>query len=118
MRKLGYARVSNQFQEKALATQTSILLDADRCDEVYSEVTTKPVGEREGLNRLLSSAKEGDLVVVFSLDRLSRDKKEVIEFIDSLHNKGIFFRGENFDTSTFEGVMIYQQMKEEFLNEG
>ena len=70
--KIGYARISTQDQN----TQAQIAaLETEQCGLVFQEQASGGRWDRPELHRLLDQLREGDSVVVWKLDRLSRHLK-------------------------------------------
>ena len=84
MTKIGYARVSSADQN--LDRQLEALEKA-KCKKIFFEkVSGKNTKDRTELNKMLDFIREGDEVVVISLDRLGRnnaDLTKVMQLIDS-----------------------------------
>ncbi|WP_223132620.1 recombinase family protein [Enterococcus gallinarum] len=84
MTKIGYARVSSADQN--LDRQLEALEKA-KCKKIFFEkVSGKNTKDRTELNKMLEFIREGDEVVVISLDRLGRnnaDLTKVMQLIDS-----------------------------------
>jgi DNA invertase Pin-like site-specific DNA recombinase len=67
---LGYARISKgDEQRNAVQAQT---LRAAGCRRIFEEAASGGRWDRPELHRLLDQLREGDVVVVWKLDRLSR----------------------------------------------
>jgi DNA invertase Pin-like site-specific DNA recombinase len=64
------------------------------------------------LHRLLDQLREGDTVVVWKLDRLSRSLKDVLHIVERIAKAGAGFRSitENIDTTTPAGRMMMQMV--------
>jgi DNA invertase Pin-like site-specific DNA recombinase len=60
-------------------------------DRIYSDKTGATV-ERPGLTKLLGYARDGDIVVVHTLDRLDRNLREVLNLVHELAERGIGVR--------------------------
>lgn len=74
---LGYARVSTTRQH--LERQLDALSAAGIPDErVFVDKKTGATVDRDGLSALLKYARPGDTVVVYTLDRLGRNLREVL----------------------------------------
>jgi DNA invertase Pin-like site-specific DNA recombinase len=87
---IGYARVSTEDQNMAL--QLNALRDAG-VDRVFrDEGVSGSTSERPGLDRCLEHLREGDVLVVWKLDRLGRNTQHVLTVIDKLNSRGIGFR--------------------------
>ena len=74
----GYARVSSKEQNEA--RQINALKELGISDrDIYLDKVSGKSFDRPAYNRLLNSVREGDLVVVLSIDRLGRNYTEVQE---------------------------------------
>jgi DNA invertase Pin-like site-specific DNA recombinase len=107
---LGYARVSKgDDQTNALQTKA---LRAAGCRRLFEEAASGGRWDRPELQRLLDQLREGDTVVVWKLDRLSRSLKDVLHIMDQIGNAGAGFRSitENIDTTTPAGRMMMQMV--------
>jgi DNA invertase Pin-like site-specific DNA recombinase len=106
---VGYARVSTQ--EQNLQMQIDALEKAG-CIEIFEEKATGSKKDRPALSEMLKMLREGDRVVVYKLDRISRSIKHLIELADSFHKKGIEFVSimDNIDTSTPTGRFFFHVM--------
>lgn len=90
MASLGYARVSTVEQNADL--QTRALKDAG-CQKVYTDHGVSGTkAKRPQLDKLLEHARAGDEVVVWKLDRLGRNTRQLLELIDRLESQGLNFR--------------------------
>ena len=58
---------------------------------------------------MLEALREGDIVVVWKLDRLGRSLKDLIEIIDGFKAHGVHFKSlsENIDTSSPTGELVF-----------
>ena len=83
---IGYARVSTNDQETA--TQVAALKAAG-CERIYREKASGGRWDRPELHRLLDQLRDGDVLVVWKLDRLSRSLRDV------LTNHGTAERGQS-----------------------
>src|SRR4051812_2184560 len=104
-KRLGYVRVSTARQN--LDRQHDALTAAG-VDRVFEDKISGAKFDRAGLNSLLAYAREGDVVIVQSLDRLGRSLGEVIRTADELLKRGIVLRTlkEGIDYSTSAGRMV------------
>jgi len=70
--------------------------------------------ERPALKELLKVAKEKkfDLVLVYKIDRFSRNLKDLLNLVDELSTYGVGFKSatEPFDTTTSAGKLMFQQL--------
>lgn len=107
---IGYARVSkgddqsNRAQARALAESG--------CKRVFEEKASGGRWERPELHRMLDQLRDGDTVVVWKLDRLSRSLKDVLHLMDKIASAGAGFRSltEAIDTTTAAGRMMMQMV--------
>lgn len=107
--KYGYARVSTHDQN--LARQIKILTDL-QVDRIYQEKASGANLDRPILNQIISKIKEGDELVVTSLDRLSRDADDTTKLIVKLSLRGARLRALMFPvlkrlkTKTLNGYSV------------
>jgi len=70
--------------------------------------------ERPALKELLKDAKEKkfDLVLVYKIDRFSRNLKDLLNLVHELSTYGVGFKSatEPFDTTTSAGKLMFQQL--------
>jgi DNA invertase Pin-like site-specific DNA recombinase len=107
---LGYARVSKgDDQTNTLQTRA---LRAAGCRRLFEETASGGRWDRPELHRLLDQLREGDTVVVWKLDRLSRSLKDVLHIMERIAKAGAGFRSitENIDTTTTAGRMMMQMV--------
>lgn len=83
--KIGYARVSTQEQELNLQLDA---LEAAGCAKIFQEKITGATRERPQLQALLEHLREGDVVVIWKLDRLARSLKDLVEIVNEMQEKG------------------------------
>src|SRR5512144_408326 len=103
---VGYARVSTQDQTLDLQKDA---LEKIGCTRIYTDTASGAKAERKGVEEALEYAREGDILVVWRLDRLGRSLKHLIETITMLSNRGIGFKSitENIDTTTSGGKLVF-----------
>lgn len=103
---IGYARVSTQDQ--TLDLQRDALTKAG-CSKIFTDTVSGVLAERSGLNEALQFVRDGDILVVWKLDRLGRSLKNLIEAVTMLNERGIGFRSitESIDTTTPGGKLIF-----------
>ena len=107
---LGYARVS-KGDEQTNAPQVRALRAAG-CRRIFEEAASGGRWDRPELQRLLDQLREGDVVVVWKLDRLSRSLKDVLHLMERIAAAGAGFRSltESIDTTTPAGRMMMQMV--------
>lgn len=87
MAKVGYARVSSK--EQNLARQLEALKEHD-VDKIYQEAMSgKNIEERAQFQAMMNYLREGDTLVIKSLDRLSRNYDDILNIIQDLQARGI-----------------------------
>src|SRR4029077_16097171 len=79
---------------------------------IFEEAASGGRWDRPELHRLLDHLREGDTLVVWKLDRLSRSLKDVFHIMERIANAGAGFRSitENIDTTTPAGRMMMQMV--------
>ena len=103
---VGYARVSTQDQTLDLQKDA---LEKIGCTRIFTDTASGAKAERKGLEEALNYVREGDILVVWRLDRLGRSLKHLIETITTLNNRKIGFKSiqENIDTTTSGGKLVF-----------
>jgi predicted site-specific integrase-resolvase len=104
----GYARVSTPKQKFLL--QVDALRDAG-CDLIFREVASGRKSPRQKLSKAVAMCRSGDLLVVWSLDRLSRLTEDVNTIVTVVRRRGAefcFLNGgrEGISTATPEGRLL------------
>lgn len=68
--------------------------------------------ERPALLSMLRSVNEFDVVLVWRLDRISRDMADLMKILEILNNSNVVFKSktENFDTSTASGKLMLNML--------
>jgi DNA invertase Pin-like site-specific DNA recombinase len=104
--KLGYARVSTQDQN--LSMQEQALADFG-CQHIFREKVSGAKAKRPELARLWRELRPGDTLVVWKLDRLGRDLRDLLNRIHELGERGVRFVSlrDNIDTETPVGRLIF-----------
>ena len=136
MRAFIYCRVSTKEQ----SSQDHYSLDnqEQRCRDyikmkgwqllkVRKDVASGKNDQRDGFSDLRSAITQGhvDVVMVYRLDRLSRNVRDIYDFLDTIKNKGVAFVSvtEGFDTTTAMGramlgvAAVFAQLTREMISE-
>ena len=88
---LAYCRVSTTKQ--SLERQLDAVTAAGIPDErIFTDKKTGATIDRDGLAAMLAYARRGDTIVVYTLDRLGRNLREVLNLVHDLSEKGIGVR--------------------------
>jgi DNA invertase Pin-like site-specific DNA recombinase len=103
---IGYARVSTT--EQNLDLQLDALTQA-KCEKIFKDTISGAKSERPGLSQAMAFMREGDVLVVWKLDRLGRSWRDLIDIVSTLQERGIGFRvlQEAIDTTTPAGELIF-----------
>jgi DNA invertase Pin-like site-specific DNA recombinase len=107
---LGYARVS-RGDDQSNALQMRALRSAG-CPRIFEEAASGGRWDRPELHRVLDHLREGDTLVVWRLDRLSRSLRDTLSIMERIANTGAGFRSltEQIDTTTAAGRMMMQMV--------
>lgn len=107
---IGYMRVSTDSDRQTTDLQKDSLLKAG-VDELhlFEDKMSGAKDNRPGLTKVLGFLKEGDVLVVWKLDRLGRSLPHLVKIIEQLREKGIGFKSltENMDTTTPQGELFF-----------
>lgn len=105
---LGYARISSDTQ--SINRQIDHLIEHGvKKENIFIEKYTGTKLDRPVLNELIKYAREGDVIVISDLTRLSRSTKDLITLIERFKQKGIHLRSLKetwLDTSTASGKLL------------
>lgn len=107
---IGYARVSKGEEQSNMAQCRA--LEAAGCRRVFEETASGGRWDRPRLQEMIAQLREGDVVVVWKLDRLSRSLKDLLHIMDRIEAAGAGFRSltEAIDTTTAAGRMMMQMV--------
>lgn len=102
---IGYARVSTEDQDLRLQRDA---LQAAGCWNIYEEKRSATKGKRPQLDLAITDLRPGDTLVVWKLDRLVRNARQLYELLDRIHDAGANFRSlqEQFDFTTPMGQFV------------
>lgn len=99
---IGYARVSTLEQNADLQHAA---LWAAGCDRIFTDHGVSGTrASRPELDKLLDHLREGDEVVVWKLDRLGRNTRNLLSLIDDLEHRGVHFRSVTEGISTTDSM--------------
>jgi len=103
--RVGYARVSTADQ--SLDLQVDALKKA-QCDEVFREVASGAKTARPVLEDLLKRLRQGDVLVIWKLDRLGRSLKHIVTLTNELMERkiGLISLNDPIDTTTPQGRLM------------
>lgn len=103
---IGYARVSTEEQELRLQLDA---LKAVGCHNIWQEKRSASKGKyRPELEKALIDLRPGDTLVVWKLDRLVRNAREMYKLLDRIHSAGANFKSlqEGYDFTTPMGQFV------------
>jgi DNA invertase Pin-like site-specific DNA recombinase len=110
-RLIGYARVSTEDQDLRVQLD-QLRKHGVREVNLYSEKRSGKSTKRPQLEAALMDCRRGDVLVVSSLDRLSRSVEDLIGLSRRLSDEGVELRSlrEQIDTTTPMGVFFFHLM--------
>ena len=108
-RLIGYARVSKDDQDLSLQLKD---LEQAGCDEklIFTDKASGAKAQRPGLDACLDELRQGDVLLVWRLDRLGRSMPHLVTLIEDLRQRGVGFRSlcdGAIDTTTASGELIF-----------
>ena len=107
-RLIGYARVSTGDQTPDL--QLDALMETG-CDErdIFVETASGAQRDRPQLKAALEYAREGDVLIVWKLDRLARSTRQLVNTVEDLRERGVGFKSltDHLDTTTPQGKLVF-----------
>jgi len=110
---IGYARVSKSDGSQSLDLQTDALLAADvPDDQIYSDHASGKKDDRPGLEACLKALRNGDVLVIWKLDRLGRSLHHLVKTVTMLSDRGVGLKvltgqGAQIDTTTAAGRLSF-----------
>lgn len=106
---IGYARVSTQDQNAAMQVEA---LERAGCDRIFTDRASGGDPNRPGLCEALAALREGDVLVVWKLDRLGRSLSHLIDVTTDLGGRGVGFRSltEAIDTTSAGGRLFFHMV--------
>jgi DNA invertase Pin-like site-specific DNA recombinase len=104
---IGYARVSTPEQD--LTPQLDALRAAG-CERTFSDKASGAKANRAGLAEALSHARDGDMLVIWKLDRLGRTAKGLTTLAEELEARNIGLRSitDGIDTAGTMGKFVFR----------
>jgi len=104
--KIGYARVSTYEQNLDLQIDD---LKKNGCKKIYEEKVSGSKADRPILQDMLKNLRNGDILIVWKLDRLGRSLRDLLEIVSGLQNRDVELVSlkENIDTTSSTGKLIF-----------
>ena len=110
---VGYMRVSKADGSQTLDLQRDALLAAGvEIRHIYEDRASGKTEARPGLDTLKKALRAGDTLVVWKLDRLGRDLRDLVNTVHELTQREVGFKvlsgqGAAIDTTTPSGKLIF-----------
>ena len=106
---IGYCRVSTDDQNPDMQLAA---LKKSGCTKIFTDRATGAHVKRPELAKCLKTLTDGDMLVVWKLDRLGRSLRDLITLLDDLKARGVAFRSltEAIDTATPTGRAMWQMV--------
>ena len=110
---IGYMRVSKSDGSQTTDPQRDALIAAGvKAEHLYEDMVSGKKEERPGLTVCLKALREGDVLLVWKLDRLGRNLRHLINTVHDLTARGIELKvltghGAAIDTTTPAGKLIF-----------
>ncbi len=106
---VGYMRVSTTDKQSTDLQRDALINAGVDQRHLFEDKASGARDDRPGLTAALDFLTEGDVLVVWKLDRLGRSLFHLMEVIDSLKDKGVAFRSltEGMDTTTPSGELLF-----------
>ena len=82
----GYMRISTTKVDQKFDRQEAQL--EEHADVFYADRVSGSKRSRPELDRLLEDLEEGDVVLILSIDRLSRSTKDLLDIVDKIRERG------------------------------
>ena len=104
---IGYKRCSTPGQK--LDRQTDILNEYG-VERIFEEKVTGTKRNRQELDKMLDQLRQGDVVIVTDLTRLSRSTKDLFEIVEIINSKGAEIKSLKecwLDTTTPQGKLLF-----------
>lgn len=110
---IGYARVSKADGSQSLDLQRDALIAAGVGeDQIYSDRVSGKKDERPGLEACLKALRDGDVLVIWKLDRMGRSLHHLVKTVTGLSERGVGLKvltgqGAQIDTTTAHGRLSF-----------
>lgn len=111
---IGYMRVSKAdgSQTVDLQKEDALVAAGIKSEHLYEDLASGRRDDRPGLAACLKALCQGDILVVWKLDRLGRDPRHLVNTVHDLVERGTGFRvltghGSSIDTTTASGKLVF-----------
>ena len=121
---VGYVRVSTSDQTTQLQMD-ALIAHGVAPEDIHSDSASGAIRNRPGLQAALKDLREGDILVIWKLDRLSRSLTDLLTILERLDQAGVQFQSltESIDTTTASGrammkmVGVFAEFEREIIRE-
>lgn len=110
---IGYARVSKSDGSQSLDLQKDALIAAGvATEQIYADRASGKKDDRPGLETCLKALRNGDVLVIWKLDRLGRSLNHLVKTTTMLSERGVGLKvltgqGAQIDTTTAAGRLSF-----------
>ena len=110
---IGYMRVSRAGGTQTTNLQSDAIIAAGvNPENIYEDMASGKKDDRPGLVACLKAIREGDVLVVWKLDRLGRNLQHLVNTVHDLNNRGaglkvLAGRGASIDTTSPAGKLVF-----------
>ena len=110
---IGYARASKSDGSQSLDLQRDALITAGvSTDQIYSDHASGKKDQRPGLEACLKALREGDVLVIWKLDRIGRSLNHLVKTTTMLSERSVGLKvltgqGAQIDTTTAAGRLSF-----------
>lgn len=104
---IGYARVSTADQNPQLQLDA---LSAEHRLKTYTDTATGTRTDRPQRNACLADLRPGDTLVIWKIDRLGRNLRDLVDIVDILRERGVGVKSLTngiIDTTTAHGTLVF-----------
>ena len=108
-RSIGYSRVSTDDQNLDLQIDALTKHGIPK-SQIFTDKMSGAKSDRPGLAKCLDALQDGDVLVVWRLDRLGRSMQHLITVVEDIRGRGIGFRSLSegaIDTTNASGELIF-----------
>lgn len=104
--KIGYARVSTKSQNLSLQIDA---LKQEGCQLIFEEKASGAKADRPELRKMINQLREGDIIIIWKLDRFGRSLRDLVNLVKEIQNKGAELKSLNdaINTTTPQGKLTF-----------
>jgi len=104
---LGYARISTADQDPQLQLDALAVVD---CLKIYTDIASGTKADRPQWQACLADLRPGDTLIIWKIDRLGRNLRDLIDIVTTLQTRGVGVRSLTngiVDTTTAHGTFVF-----------